>query len=147
MDFSQAFKVFQLNILRQAGITVTPDQLGLKSDPIADLQAKNSESAFDNILSKMTGGALGGLKPPTPPTPPADATDAAAQAEYQQALVTWQQNSQIYNQRLMQMMVQQMQAIQQSIVASQRRQQDSGSSSSLSGTGLGIGGILSGDDI
>ncbi|HEY9687504.1 MAG TPA: hypothetical protein V6C52_11055 [Coleofasciculaceae cyanobacterium] len=143
MDFTQALKVFELNILRQSGIMVTPQQLGLKTDPIADLQAKNAQSSFDGILGKMMGGTTA-LTPPTPPTPPADPNDAAAQAKYQQDVLAYQQSSQLYNQRLMQMMLQQLQGIQQAIAAGQKAQSNSASTSS-SDIPLGIGGILEGN--
>jgi hypothetical protein len=143
MKFTQALKVFELNILRQSGIMVTPQQLGLKTDPIADLQAKNAQSSFDGILGKMMGGVTS-LTPPTPPTPPADPNDAAAQAKYQQDVLAYQQSSQLYNQRLMQMMLQQLQGIQQAIVAGQKAQSNSAATSS-SDIPLGIGGILEGN--
>jgi hypothetical protein len=145
MNFSKAFKVFQLNILRQSGIAVTPQQLGLKSDPIADLQAKNATGGFGNILSNL-GGAKG-LTPPVPPTPPANATDPAAQAKYQQELLAYQNNFQIYNQRFMQLMLSQIQALQQSIRSSTQNNGNSANGSNLtSSRPIGVGGILGGSD-
>ncbi len=142
MKFSEAFKVFQLNLLRQAGIAVTPDQLGLKRDPIADMQAKSANSAFDNILGKTAGaGSASFGTPPAPPTPPADPTDAAAQSKYQQELLAYQQSLQAYNQRFMQMMLQQFNMLQQRMLAQQKEQSKTESSSSLDAP-VSTGGIL-----
>ncbi len=134
MNFGTAFKVFQMNLLRQAGVTVTPQQFGLKSDPIADLQAKNATGSFSNVL--------GGLTPPTPPTPPADLTDSAAQTKYRQDLLTYNNNFQVYNQRVMQMMLSQFQSLQQSMAAIQKNNSSSATNSSDSTTASGVGGIL-----
>lgn len=146
MNFTEAFKVFELNILRQSGVTVTPQQLGLKSDPIADLQAKSALSqngSFGNILGKLGANSLQGLTPPTPPTPPADPTDTAAQAKYQQDLLTYQNSFQVYNQHFMQLMLMQFQQLQQSIAAGQQQQNKSSSPEA----GIGTGGILTGSDV
>ncbi len=144
MNFSKAFKVFELNMLRQSGITVTPQQVGLKSDPIADLQAKNTTGAFGNLLNQMGVNTMQSLTPPVPPTPPSDPNDAAAQTKYQQALLTYQSNFQVYNQRFMQLMMQQMQAMQQSFSANQQKASASGSSGSSGSSDIpiGVGGIL-----
>ncbi len=139
MNFSQAFKVFQLNILRQSGIAVTPQQLGLKSDPIADLQAKNNlPGSFGNILNRM--GAAN-LTPPTPPVPPTDPADSAAQSQYQQDLLGYTQNMQLYNQRFMQLLLHQFQMMQQTLASQQQT-----NSSSLTGSDptRAIGSILGG---
>lgn len=150
MNFSYAFKVFELNVLRQVGVSVTPQQVGLKSDPIADLQAKNATSGFSNILGNL--GNLGnisatnaaGLTPPVPPTPPADPTDAAAQAKYQQALLTYQNNFQVFNQRFMQLMLGQIQSLQRSINLSnqQTSSANANNTGSSNSTPAGVGGIL-----
>ncbi|MCE3235158.1 MAG: hypothetical protein K0Q50_1338 [Vampirovibrio sp.] len=144
MNFAKAFKVFELNLLRQAGVAVTPQQLGLKSDPIADLQAKNTTGAFSSLLGKMGSGSLQGFTPPVPPTPPADATDAAAQAKYQQDLLAYQNNFQLYNQRFMQLMLNQIQSLQQAISANNQQNNSSGNSSGdlTSSRPIGVGGIL-----
>lgn len=143
MNFSDAFKVFQLNILRQAGVMVTPQQIGLKSDPVVDLQAKNS--TFDNILGRLGGSGIPGLPSlPTPPVPPANTADAAAQTQYQQDLLTYNHQFQLYNQRLMQMLLTQLQAIQKSVQAGQ---QNAKATSDSSERPIGIGGILSGMDV
>jgi hypothetical protein len=150
MNFSTAFKVFELNVLRQVGVSVTPQQVGLKSDPIADLQAKNATSGFSNILGNLSNlgntaaTSATGLTPPVPPTPPADPTDAAAQTKYQQDLLTYQNNFQIFNQRFMQLMLGQIQALQQSINLSNQQsstntKNSGGDSSSVP---VGVGGIL-----
>jgi len=145
MNFSKAFKVFELNMLRQSGITVTPQQVGLKSDPIADLQAKNTTGAFGSLLNQMGLNTMQSLTPPVPPTPPGDPNDAAAQAKYQQALLSYQSSFQVYNQRFMQLMMQQMQAMQQSLSASQQKAASANGSSASSGSSdipIGVGGIL-----
>lgn len=144
MKFSEAFKVFQLNILRQAGVAVTPQQVGLKSDPIADLQAKNVQSSFDNILSRLGGGNFQGLTAPKPPTPPIDPSDAAANTKYHQEMAAYMQNIQLYNQRFMQLMLQQLQSMQQSMAASRQNDNQSSSTSNIS---LGVGGILGSSDL
>jgi hypothetical protein len=133
MSFGKAVKIFQLQILKQAGINVTPQQLGLKSDPVADLQAQNYTGSFRNVL--------GGLTPPTPPLPPADLTDVAAQTQYQQDLLAYNNTFQSYNQRMMQMMLQQFQAMQQSLAAIQRNGNTASSDTASSDTGA-VGGIL-----
>ncbi|WP_373531660.1 hypothetical protein [Vampirovibrio sp.] len=134
MSFGKAVKIFQLQILKQSGVNVTPQQLGLKSDPIADLQAQNlAGGSFRNVL--------GGLTPPTPPTPPADLTDSAAQTQYQQDLLAYNNNFQSYNQRMMQLMLQQFQTMQQSLVAMQRNNTNNSSTTDNSDTGA-VGGIL-----
>lgn len=136
MSFSKAVKIFELNILRQAGVAITPQQVGLKSDPIADLQARNSNSVFGTMLSRM------GMTTPTPPTPPTDLTDTTAVNTYHQELLAYSQNMQMYNQRFMQMMLTQMQNMQQSMMRSQQSQSATSSSTSSSNIDLGIGGIL-----
>lgn len=147
MNFSDTFKVFQINILRQAGITVSPEQIGLKSDPIADLQAKSSQNTFSQLLGQMTGSG-NGLTVPTAPTPPEDPTDKQALLEYHQALTVYNNESQLYNQKYMQMMLNRMMQFQQqmSMQAQQSNTQNKTSTSSQSGVSLGIGGILGGMD-
>jgi cell division septum initiation protein DivIVA len=142
MNLTKAIKVFELNILRQSGITLTPQQVGLKSDPIADLQAQNATSNFSKILGNLGGGTS--LTLPTVPTPPSDSTDTAAQAKYQQQLLTYNQQMQLYNQRYMQLMLNQLQSIQQSISSNSQSSSSSSASqsASTSSEALGIGGIL-----
>lgn len=135
MNFGKAVKVFQLQILKNSGVAVTPQQLGLKSDPIADLQAKTASNSFSSVL--------GGLTVPTPPTPPTDLSDTAAQAKYQQDLLTYNHNFQLYNQRVMQLMMNQFQTMQQSLASIQQNNTNSSSSSSTTSTSVsGVGGIL-----
>jgi hypothetical protein len=152
MNLNESFKVFELNLLRQSGVMVTPQQVGLKSDPIAALQAKNATGMFGNVLNQLNGGsnlasntALStAMTPPVPPTPPADPANAAAQAKYQQELLAYQSNFQIYNQRFMQLLLNQMSNIQMSIRASaaQANNNANNNNSSSSSSDLGIGGIL-----
>lgn len=136
MNFGKAVKVFQLQMLKQAGVQVTPQQLGLKSDPVADLQAQNFQNqagSFRNVL--------GGLTPPTPPTPPADLTDSAAQTQYQQDLLAYNNNFQNYNQRMMQLLLQQFQTMQQSLAAIQKNNSNNSSAAESSDVSA-VGGIL-----
>ncbi len=151
MKLSDSFKVFELNILRQSGKMITPQQVGLKSDPIAAMQAQSASSMFGNVLNQLGGntqfgGAYGlsatGMVPPVPPTPPADPTNATAQAKYQQDLLTYQSNFQIYNQRFMQLLLTQMSNMQQSMRASAAQSTNTSSSGGSSSTDLGVGGIL-----
>jgi hypothetical protein len=152
MSFGKTFKIFELNILRQSGMAITPQQVGLKNDPIADLQAKNATSLFGNVLNQLGGTSLTNntalataLTAPVPPTPPADSTDTAAQAKYQQALLTYQSSFQVYNQRFMQLLLNQISNLQLSIRNSAAQSSSSSSSStngSSSTTDLGVGGIL-----
>jgi hypothetical protein len=136
MNFGTAFKVFQLQLLKQSGMAVTPQQLGLKSDPIADLQAKNATGSFGNVL--------GGLSLPVLPTPPADATDAAAQTKYQADLLKYNNSFQAYNQRLMMMLLNQMQSMQQTMASIQKNSSNSSSSTNTSPSDAvsSVGGIL-----
>lgn len=146
MNFQYAFKVFELNTLRQAGVAITPQQVGLKTDPIAALQLKNATQGFGSILGNLNGttSASLGISPPSPPVPPTDTSDSAAQAKYQQALLVYNNQSQVYNQQIMRLMLNQFQQMQQSIYASQQQQQKTTASSSASGDTTGVGGILSG---
>ena len=125
MKIGEAIKVFELNVLKQAGVMITPEQVGLKEDPIAKLQAGNT--SFSSILSQRAGNSMGNA--PTPPTPPADPTDAAAQTKYQTELLAYQTSLQTYNQRFMQMMLQQFQSLQNSISENQKAQAKANSSS------------------
>jgi hypothetical protein len=148
MKFLQAVKVFQLNLLRQAGVAITPQQLGLKSDPIADLQAKSAAASngFGGILASLTNSnaAMTGMPLPQPPTPPVDLDDKAALLKYQQDLLAYNQNSQLYNQRMMQMLLQQFQAVQQQALANRNAASPGSSTGGVSTdtAPLGVGGIL-----
>ncbi|WP_303675012.1 hypothetical protein [Vampirovibrio chlorellavorus] len=136
MNFGTAFKVFQLQLLKQSGMAVTPQQLGLKSDPVADLQARNATGSFGNVL--------GGLNLPVLPTPPTDMTDTAAQTKYQADLLKYNNSFQAYNQRLMMMLLNQMQAMQQTMASIQKNSKSTGSGadSGISDTVSSVGGIL-----
>lgn len=138
MNFFDAFKVFQLNILRQSGMAVTAQQVGLKTDPILDLQTKNlNNGTFSNVLNRL------GMTAPTLPALPEDTTDQAAMKTYHQQMLAYSQNMQLYNQRFMQLMLSQMQQMQQAM-AQQRTSSASSTDSGVSAdsTPLGVGGIL-----
>lgn len=146
MKFSERLKVFQLNILRQAGVMVTPDQLGLKRDPIAEAQAQSMNSPFSAVLNRM-GGLQGVGQAPVPPAPPADPNDTEAVSKYQQEVMAYQQSFQVYNQRFMQLMLHQMNSMQQAMLQAQQQASGNNNSSSLASNNvsLGVGGILGGD--
>jgi hypothetical protein len=139
MKFSNALKVFELNVLRQAGMVITPQQVGLKSDPILDLQAKTlNNSAFSTMLGRL------GMTTPVPPTLPADQTDTEAMSAYHQQMLAYTQSMQLYNQRFMQLMLNQMQQMQQAM-AQQRSSASVGGSGTMGvidDSSLGVGGIL-----
>lgn len=142
MSFSTSLKVFQLNILRQAGITIRPEQVGLKSDPVADLQAKNSTSGFNQLLNQISFGQNGnGLTAPVPPVPPTDLSNQADVAQYQQDVLAYQNNFQVYHQGMLQVMMRQFQLLQQSVVNA-NKQTTSTSDNNSDTVELGIGGIL-----
>jgi hypothetical protein len=141
MNFLQAVKVFELNVLRQSGVTITPDQVGLKSDPIADLQAKNANTTFSGLLNGLTG-TTGTLTLPTPPTPPTNLDDKTALLKYQNELLAYNQSSQLYNQRMMQALLTQMQTIQKQALSARSTSGSSSDSSSVSSSTLGVGGII-----
>lgn len=151
MSFGKSLKIFQYNLLRQSGVMVTPQQVGLKTDPFAAIQAKSASSMFGNVLGQVGANGYGGaystgMSVPVPPTPPADPADAAAQAKYQQDLLTYQSNFQLYNQRFMQLLLNQMSNMQ---MAMQRASFQGGNTaasssgdSSSSANEFGIGSIL-----
>lgn len=157
MNFDKSFKVFELNVLRQSGIMVTPQQVGLSSDPLAQVQLNGASSLFGNMLSQMNGSngltnsSLLSLTPPVAPTPPSNPSDTAAETKYQQDMVVYQNNMQIYNQRMMQLMLNQMSSMQLAYQNSAMQSSmggfgsSSGSSSSggsSSSSDMGIGSIL-----
>ncbi|MEM0951114.1 MAG: hypothetical protein AAGI66_03110 [Cyanobacteria bacterium P01_H01_bin.74] len=137
MSFSEAFKIFQLNILRQSGVAIRPEQVGLKRDPIAELQAQGINQPFNAVL----GNTINNLTPPVPPVPPTDLNDSQAQQQYQQDVLTYQNNFQIYHQRVIQTMMQQFQQMQRSIAEASR---SAGTSSAEAGASesSAVGGIL-----
>ncbi len=140
MNLGYALKVFQLNLLRQSGIAVTPQQVGLKSEPVAqNQQIPGMNGTFGNILQGLNGGQQ--TAELTPPTPPSDPTDLKALTKYNQDLVAYQQQYQARTQQMMQMILMRMSAMQQSM----SQQQNSSANSSSSFDALGIGGILGGD--
>lgn len=141
MNFSTAVKMIQMNLLQQAGINVTPKQLGLKPNVLRNPQ----NPAFSAMMGNAT---MGGLTVPTAPTPPADPLDATAQSKYQSELLAYQNNMQAYNQRFMQLMLTQFQALQQSMLNLQRTpgstSATSGSATGITSVSSGVGGILDG---
>jgi hypothetical protein len=138
MKLNAIWKMVQFNLLTQAGIPVTPEQLGIKPNA-----ANGTNSPFSQILNGQNGG-VGSM--PTPPTPPADMTDAAAVAKYNQDLLTYNQQFQQYQLRMMQMMnqrfMQMQQAIQQAARNNASTSNRSGSSALNSNERIGVGGIL-----
>ncbi len=137
MKLNAIWKMVQYNLLTQAGIPVTPEQLGIK--PNASTNGVNSP--FSQILNGQNGG-VGTM--PTPPTPPTDLTDAAAVAKYNQDLLTYNQQFQQYQLRMMQVMNQRFLQMQQAIQQAARNNASSSSSSSSLNRNerVGVGGIL-----
>jgi hypothetical protein len=142
MKLNAIWKMVQYNLLTQAGINVTPEQLGIKPNA-ANNASGGANSPFNRLLNGQNGG-VGAM--PTPPTPPADMTDAAAVAKYNQDLLTYNQQFQQYQLRMMQMMnqrfLQMQQAIQQAARNNASSSNRSGSSSLNSNERIGVGGIL-----
>lgn len=140
MNFGYALKVFQYNILRQSGISVTPQQVGLKSDPFAQYQQIPGMSSFNGVMQSLGGQTnTPALSPPTPPT---DMTNMEAVTQYNQELLAYQRSTQAHNQQMMQLLLSRINAMQQSINLS-NQQRKSSSLSDNTGS-LGVGGILGG---
>ncbi len=140
MNFGKTLKIVQFNILKQAGISVTPQQVGLKEDPFAKYQ--NTNSPFSALLGNLTGNTSTGnaLSIPQAPTPPTDTSDPLAQAEFNQAMVAYNQQLYAHNQSIMQQIIFQIQSLQQQIQAN-----NSANASGISKTfepSLGVGDIL-----
>jgi hypothetical protein len=79
-----------------------------------------ANGTFSNMLSSMNGQAGGQLTLPTPPTPPANASDPAAQEQYNQALLAYNQNFQRYHTQVLQLMSQRFAMMQQNLLQQQR---------------------------
>lgn len=131
ISFSNIWKQVQYDMMTQAGIPVTPQQLGLK------VPAAANGSGFSQYLSGQSMPTL-----PTPPTPPTDYTDQAAVQKYNQDLLTYNQSFQSYQVRMMQMMNMRFNQLQQSIVQANRNTGGTSRSSSASNQPSGVGGIL-----
>lgn len=138
MNFGKMLKVFQYNILLQSGVPITPEQAGLKPGDLP--------TPFSNYLNNVSGGGYGTIGTagtiPTAPATPEDPTDINAQKQFNEALVSYNQQMAAYNQRLFTLMMQQFQRLQY-----QQRQVGSSGSSSSSTTSFGgeipeIGSLL-----
>jgi hypothetical protein len=144
--FNKAIKLLQLGILQDAGVAVTPEQLGLKLSK--GTTATTGANPFASYLQGINGG-LGStstanglnnpLSMPVAPKPPDDPTDVKAQNLYQQQLAT-------YNAKLMQVFLMRLTQQQQAQLTANR--QASNAKSSSPGTTfdnpstLGVGGIF-----
>lgn len=129
MKIDSLLKTFQYNLLRNAGVNINPSQLGLKVDSLGQIQG-----SFASTLAK-NNPAFQQLVMPEIPVLPDDPTDTAAQQAYQNQLLDYQQQMQVYNQRSMHMMMAQFQrqlfSIQQALAS--QRSSDSKSSDYISG--------------
>lgn len=135
MDFGKALKVFQFQLLQQAGITVTPEQLGLKPDAIPGFGGGlNGSGSFANVLGQVSG------KMPTAPTPPEDPSNVEAQAKFNREIVAYNQQLYTQNQHMLRQIMLQMSQLQR---ASQMQAQTP--QSGISNFNPGVGGILEGD--
>jgi hypothetical protein len=135
MKIGTVLKAIQYTVLQQAGVAVTPEQVGLKIKNPSALSG-----AFGKILGQSQAGAAGGLSLPTPPTPPDPASGdiSEAQSKYNQELVAYNQSMQAYHLQMMRMLSAQFNQM-QAISRSNANQQSS--AAFASGT-LGIGGII-----
>lgn len=152
MRFSTLLKAFEYSILNQGGVSITPEQLGLKvKNPNFPGTGSSTglSGGFSSILNQAQNGLASGALPtaPTPPTPPADPTNATEQAKFQQELVTYNQNFQTYHLRTMQLMSQRFEMMLQNIQRTQQQAQTSKSATALDQSNSGVGGILDTDDV
>lgn len=132
MDIGKVLKKFQYNILTQSGISVTPEQVGLKN--------KDFESPFSSYLNGVNSNGTT-ASAPTPPTPPENPNDLEAQKLYNEQLLAYTQEMAAYQQRLFSLMVQQFQQSQQFALSQQQRSTTVTPASNESSI-LGTGGIL-----
>ena len=141
MNWGQIVKIAGFGLLQQAGVPVTPEQLGLKSSSLPTYLNRN----FSNVLSANNNGTSG-LTLPTPPTAPDDPTDITAQKAFNEALVAYNQQIQAYNQRLYTTMLMQFQQMQRQVLLSNRTASQSTSASSSYASGydatIGTGGMF-----
>jgi hypothetical protein len=142
MNWGQIVKIAGFGLLQQAGVPVTPEQLGLKSSSLPTYLNSN----FSNVLS-ANNSSTSGLTLPTPPTAPEDPTDITAQKSFNEALVAYNQQIQAYNQRLYTAMLMQFQQMQRQVLLSNStasRSTTSASSSYASSydTTIGTGGMF-----
>ncbi|MBY0404487.1 MAG: hypothetical protein K2X66_11360 [Cyanobacteria bacterium] len=149
MSLSAVFKTMAYSLLAQSGINVNaPNILGKKKGTSAT--GSNGFASFLNPTGLNGTGAfpLNGINGrttlgqnlimPTPPTPPANPQDAAAQAQYQQDLLLYNQKFQAYQMQFMRMITSQIQQLQQTNAfnaAKQKTTPSSGISQGVSGTG------------
>jgi hypothetical protein len=111
MNWGQIVKIAGFGLLQQAGVPVTPEQLGLKSASMPSYL----NNSFSNVLNN---NSTNGLTLPTPPTAPDDPTDLTAQKAFNEALVAYNQQIQAYNQRLYTTMLMQFQQMQRQVLLS-----------------------------
>ncbi|MBX2860203.1 MAG: hypothetical protein KTR14_03145 [Vampirovibrio sp.] len=143
MNFGLFAKSIGFSILQNSGIPVTPDQIGIK---VTNPEALNG--GFGSFLSGNTNTQISG--PPTPPEP-VTSDDPEEQAKYNEALLAYNQQFQLYNQQMHQLLLQRIQQIQIAQQQALRQQQqaqsstDANNSNSSTFSTLGTGGIIGGD--
>lgn len=152
MRFSTLLKAFEYSILNQGGVSITPEQLGLKvKNPNFPGTGSSTglSGGFSSFLNQAQNGLVSGALPtaPTPPTPPADPANTVEQAKYQQELVAYNQKFQTYHLRTMQLMSQRFELMLQNVQRTQQQAQSSKAGTSLDQSNSGVGGILDTDDI
>ncbi len=124
MKIGHLFKVFQYNLLRQGGVAVTPEQLGLKTDPYAGTVGN---SPFSQILQNQQN--MLGMTLPMPPVAPTEVGEG--QGRFNQEMIAYNQRLHAYNQRMMQIMMMQISQLQREAVSARQPE-----------TVQGAGGIL-----
>jgi hypothetical protein len=150
MNIGTFAKAIEFSILRDSGVTVSPDQIGLKvKNPellgTSFLSVLQQTGAFGKIPNTSTATtAYGTPVLPTPPTPPSANASADVQAKYNQDSQTYNQQMQTYNMHMYQMMLSQFNRMQQqmSYAQFQQSQASNNNSASSSSADTGIGGIL-----
>jgi hypothetical protein len=138
--FGKAVKLLQLGILQDAGVAVSPEQLGLKLSK--GTTATTGANPFASYLQGINGGNLANgnnpLSMPAAPKPPDNPDDVKAQNLYQQQLAT-------YNAKLMQVFLMRLTQQQQAQLTANRqasaKSTSTGSSFDNPST-LGVGGIF-----
>lgn len=126
MKIDNLLKTFQFNLLRRAGVNINPSQLGLDIDAFGNIQGSfASRTAQQNSPFQQ-------LIMPEIPVLPEDPADIDAQQAYQNQLLDYQQQMQVYNQKSMQLMMAQFQrqlfSIQQALAAQRSSNNDTDSS-------------------
>lgn len=131
MNIGNILKVLEYTVLRQSGMAITPEQIGLKTTP--------ASGPFSGYLSNLQGSNQANTFP-TPPTPPEDPSDFEAQKLFNEQMVTYNQQVAAYNQRMFSLMMNQFQQLQRQALTQQ--QTTSRSTSTSASADLGFGSLL-----